>query len=702
MTSSTLPPAGDRLRRPDAIAVAALVLVTAALYVRTAGYAFVDFDDQGYLYQNPHVAAGLSGAGLRWAATAVVLNNYHPLTEIVQLAIASAAGMRPGAFHAVNAALHTANAGLLFLFLRRLTGRYWPAVIATALWAWHPLRVESVAWASELKDVLCGTLSLLTLLAYLRYARGRSPGRYLLVAGLLVLALLAKPMAVTLPAVLLLLDAWPLRDAGRPTGKWWLARVAEKVPLVALGLLDAALTYHLQSARGPTGSVTPYPLSSRAANAVDAVVIYLRQSVWPAGLAAFYPHPAVTGHPWPAALTGAAGLLLVGLTAAAVLLGRRRPYLPIGWLWFIGMLVPVLGVVQVGDQSHADRYTYLPAIGLTMAIVLLVADWAAHSAAGRMAAATVAALAAVGLIAGTVNLVPTWRDSTTLWARADAVVGDNYVARAARSNQALHAGDVPAAERLARDAVAMAPDRAYDGHAALALALDARGAPDEAVAELGRAVRLAPGNPLLRYQAGAILSNQRRDGPARAQFERALQLDPGLTVARRGLAFLSAREGHFADAADQYRRVLAATPADGQTEGDLADVLRLGGDPAAARPHYAAALAAGERDPDWEAELAWLTAADAAATPGQLAPLAATAKDACDRTADRQPFPLYAYSLVLARLGRFDDAVTAATAARDRAAAAGQTAMVAAIDRRLAAYRQGLPTAAATTGPASR
>ncbi len=570
MTATAAQPPDDLPTRParrfgpaDYGIAAALVLVTAAVYARVYGFGFIYLDDQAYVAQNPFVRTGLTAAGVRYAFTSTIVNNWHPLTTLVALTSSTLFGPSAATFHGVNVVLHASTVGLLFGFLRTATGRAGAAAAAAALWGLHPLRVESVAWVAELKDVLCGACWVGCLWAYAAYARRRTAGRYATVAGLLVFALLSKPVAVTLPFVLLLCDYWPA-GVGHRDARWWGRRLIEKVPLLALAAAAAAVAVRSQPV--PAGLVS-IPGRVRAGNAVLSILAYLRQTAWPTGLGVFYPHPWTLRRPLPPAHVAAAAAVLLGVTAAVVLLGRRRPYLPVGWFWFLGVLVPVLGLLQAGDQARADRFTYLPAIGLTVAVVYAVAD-----AVPARVGAVVAVVAAVPLTVATLVLVPTWRSAATVWARADAVIPDNYLARTFLSMLALHDGDAPRAERLARQAVALVPRSTSDGHLALAKALAAEGRPADARPEFDAALRIAPDDPLLRYEAGRFLDAQ-HDGPAaRDQLRRAVRLDPDLTAARLALARSLARDGFAAAAADQYQRLLAIDPANADARAELATV----------------------------------------------------------------------------------------------------------------------------------
>ena len=718
MTTATAPVLPDARRRwhaRDAAAVAALLAGTLVIYLRTARFPFVNFDDQVYVYQNSHVLAGLTAANVAWACKAIVSANWHPLTLLAELTISSLFGARPGPFHVVNLLLHATNVCLLFAFLRRATGRFWPAGLAAALWGFHPLRVESVAWVSELKDVLCGTCTLLALLAYARYAARRTAGRYAAVAGLFALALLAKPMAVTVPAVLLLLDYWPLgrADGCRADRRWWLARLLEKVPLAAVAVADIAYALRTQFRSGSAGSLVTFPPGARAANAVVSVAAYLRQTVWPTGLAPFYPHPSMLGRHYPVLTVAVSTAVVVVVTAAAVAAARRRPAVAVGWFWFLVMLVPVLGIFQIGEQARADRYTYLPAIGLTVAVVWACA--ALRPAAVARAAGVVGGVAAAALLAASVVTVGYWRDTQSLFAHAAAVVPDNYNALIELADLSLARGDTATATRLAGRAVELTDDRTAGprvvlGTCLLATGRDADVAP--ALAEFIAAGRIRIISPDAWRGMGQAIARQadlyaahgrkasdvdRRVNEAVRAYRRATALDPDDAASPDLLGELLAAHDRRAEAVDVWRNVLDRFPTDPVAHGDLAAALQQRGDLDAAADQYRQAINDGDTRPATRSKFAWLVAIDGRSTPAELALVAPLAKAACDDPeAGRQPFPWYAYSVVLARLDRINDATAAAQRALALAEGAGQKEMAAAIRGRLRAYQQGLPALPAT------
>ncbi len=367
------------------IGVAALLaVVTAGAFWRVFVAGFV-FDDKLYILGNPHVQNGLNWADINWAFTAMFASNWHPLTWISHMLDSQIWGLDPFGPHLVNLLLHVANVVLLFAVLRRMTGFIWRSAFVAALFAVHPLHVESVAWVAERKDVLSALFWMLTMLAYVRYVERPGIGTYALVTGLFALGLLSKPMLVSLPLVLLLIDFWPLERSGvsrmggastparigRPLKTSPTALIVEKIPLFALSIGSAIVTYLAQQASGSV-AISGFPLGVRVANALVSTVWYLWKMIVPTGLAAFYPHRGITIPVWQ--VIGST-VLLTGITALVILLARRKPYLAVGWSWFVITLLPVIGLVQVGSQSMADRYTYVPLIGVFIALTWAVAEY---------------------------------------------------------------------------------------------------------------------------------------------------------------------------------------------------------------------------------------------------------------------------------------------------------------------------------------
>lgn len=465
------------------------------VFGRAFHYPFINFDDQGYVYGNPEIAAGVTLSGFQWTLTHAHMGNWHPLTSISHMLDCQFHGLDAGGHHVTNILLHTGAAVLLFLALLKMTGALWRCAFVAAVFAIHPLRVESVAWIAERKDVLSGLFFMLTLLAYAGYARRPSITRYLMVLLALCLGLLSKPMLVSVPLVLLLLDYWPL---GRIVDSATLRRLAgEKIPLLAVSAASIAAT--LVAQKTALGSMEDLPLSWRLQNAVVSYAIYLRQTLWPESLAVFYPHTDGRLALWKLIITAA---FLILLTALAWLFRKRHPYLLTGWMWFGIMLVPVIGIVQVGQQGHADRYTYLPQIGLLLASTWLVSELALSLRYSRQILAVGAAGVITALAWSAWSQLSFWRDSESLWTRALAVTSNNDFAHANLADLLLRSGRV-----------------------------------DEAMAHCQEALRIRPRNADAENNLGLALWQSKQPAMAVSHFERSLALNPHHFNAEGNLAW---------------------------------------------------------------------------------------------------------------------------------------------------------------------
>ena len=400
-----------------------LAAVTLALFWPVTHFDFINYDDPDYVINNQAIQHGLTAPALTWAFTTYHASNWHPVTWISHLLDCSIFGLHPGGHHLTNLLLHTANAILLFLILWKITGEEWRSALVAALFAWHPLHVESVAWISERKDVLSTFFSLLTIAAYGRYAgdlKSQISNLKFYIAALFcfILALLSKPMAVTLPVVLLLLDFWPLRRSMT----WHL--LLEKIPFFALAALACIPTLRAQHEANSVVSMGILPLPVRMANALVSGVLYLWKTIWPVDLAVPYPYSHLWTF-WPAA---GAGLLLALISVVAILRLRKQPYLIVGWLWFLVTLTPVIGLVQVGFQSMADRYTYLPLIGIFIMLAWAIPlDWARWPRPGLVFGAVTGGALMFLLVATAVQL-QYWRDSVALFSHTVSVTPDNILA----------------------------------------------------------------------------------------------------------------------------------------------------------------------------------------------------------------------------------------------------------------------------------
>ncbi|HEV7731666.1 MAG TPA: tetratricopeptide repeat protein [Candidatus Binatia bacterium] len=533
----------------DRLLAGALAAATVLVYLPSLQHGFVNYDDNEYVLDNPPVRAGLTASGVVWAFTAAHSANWHPLTWLSHMVDVELWGLAPSGHHLTSVLLHAAAATLLFDVLRRMTGDAWRSLLVATVFALHPLRVESVAWVAERKDVLAAFWWMVGLWAYWWYVTRPSAGRYALVALAFVAGLLAKPMVVTFPAALLLLDVWPLR---RP----WSARlVVEKLPLLALSVAASVVTFVVQRDAGAMATLEGLPLGERIANAIVAYATYLRLTVWPSGLAVFYPR-----RPLSPVTVGGAAALLVAVTALASWQARVRPWLAVGWLWFVGTLVPVIGIVKVGDQALADRFTYLPQIGL-----LLMAAWSL-SAAWVMPVTAVATVACALL---TMRQQAIWRDSVTLFTHTAAVAPDNYIAETNLGAALLERGRADEALPHLRRGQALAPAYAKV-HVSLGAALAATGDGAGALAAYAEAARLAPDSASPPFNAGLVLAAQGRLDEAVARYREAIARDPQHVNARIGLGMVLAAQGRLDDAVREYEAALAVAPDDAAAHGSLA------------------------------------------------------------------------------------------------------------------------------------
>jgi hypothetical protein len=510
-----------------------LFVLTWVVYAQTLRYDFVNYDDPRYVYQNTRITSGISVANVAWAFSHIHSENWHPLTTITHMLDCQLHGLNAGWHHFTNVLLHCVSVVLLFVALERMTGALWRSAFVSAVFAVHPLHVESVAWIAERKDVLSAFFFMLTLLAYLHYTRAPSIGRYLTVVLGVALGLMSKPMLVTLPFVLLLLDYWPLErfETNRSnTGRRLLQLVLEKIPLIALSAVSSIVTFLAQ--RGAIGWTEQLPVSARISNALVAYVIYIRQMFWPTRLAVFYPHPENRLPVWE---IGLAFIVLVGITATAFRLRKKAPYIVTGWLWYLGMLVPVIGLVQVGWQGHADRYTYLPQIGLYIAVTWAVTDFTRSWRFQRMALG-VAGLVLLGALSWRCWLQTSyWRDSETLFTHALAVTSNNDVAL---NN--------------------------------LGIIFLEKGQLDDAISKLQVAIDLRPENGPAHDNLAKAFLKKGQVAEAMVHYRKLLDIDPENVETRNTVGTALIQQGHVKEAIDQWQDVLAIQPENGNAASNLA------------------------------------------------------------------------------------------------------------------------------------
>jgi tetratricopeptide (TPR) repeat protein len=564
---------------------AGLVALVWFVFGQSIHFPFVNYDDPTYTYEAPQVIAGLSWHGVVWAFTHAHGGNWHPLTTISHMFDCGVFGLRAGAHHFDNVLLHTSASIALFLVLRHLTGALWRSAFVAAVFAIHPLRVESVIWIAERKDVLSGFFFMLTLAAYLYYVRKPSIWRYLTMSILFACGLMSKPMLVSLPIVLLLLDYWPLdrgpaaagklRTEGRGQRKteiWW-KLVAEKVPLFVLSIASAVATLIAQTRA--IGSFEQLPFSSRVSQALFSYLTYIRQIFWPTKLAVFYPHSEDGSALWQVLLAGA---VLAAITVLTFLVRKKRPYLVVGWLWYVCMLIPVIGIVQVGLQGHADRYTYLPQIGLYLGATWWISELLSRWRYGP-AALTTAVIVIIASLAGASRVQASyWKDSERLWQQAIANTSNNHVAHAHLADLLLREGRINDAISHCQEAIRIQPNDT-DAQNNLGLALLLSGDETDALIHFEQSLGSNPNNLNARCNLAWVLATS--PDPSRRNGERAVQLatsvaqGPGRAnpTVLRTLAVAYAETGRFSEAIETAQQAIAIAKATGN-DGLAADLER--------------------------------------------------------------------------------------------------------------------------------
>jgi protein O-mannosyl-transferase len=657
-----------------------LALATAAVFWPVKGHDFINYDDYAYVTRNGPVTLGLTWEGLGWAFREGLYGEsaywhplWHPLTWLSHMLDCQLFGLKPAGHHLGNVFFHVLNSVLLFALLRRMTGQRWRSALVAALFALHPLQVNSVAWVAERKNVLSTVFWMLTLLAYVRYTARPGWGRYTLVFALLALGLMAKPTLVTLPCVMLLLDFWPLRRlAGwprtaaqsaaehqsavrqppwaSPNSLGWL--LLEKLPLLALSAASCLVTIRGHQAVGALAGTEQLPLFLRGANAVVAYVLYLRNLIWPVDLSVFYMHPGR----WPAEIVIGCAVLLLGLSALTLQQLKRRPYLLVGWLWFIGTLVPTIGLVQADVQAMADRFAYVPVIGVFVMIVWAAADacerWPCHTSLS----AGLAGVALAGCVAMTSWQLHFWRDSVTLLQRAVEVAQDNSVA-----------------------------------HLMLGNALFERGKLDQAMHQYQQAMRLRPDDPNAWQRAGAALSLQGRPAEATQCFQKASQLAPRWPEPRRDLALALVRQGRMQEARAVYDALQPLLPPTPKGHTQLAEMLAEGRQAAAAIKHYREALRLDPRFLPALNNLAWLLSTWPQSEWRNGVEAVKLAERACQLSHRRTPHFLGTLAAAYAETGRFSDAVKTTQEAQALARASGDAQLLGAQSQMLERFRMGKP-----------
>jgi tetratricopeptide (TPR) repeat protein len=749
-----------------------LALAVLAVFGQTAHFEFVNYDDNDYVYANPMVTSGLTWKGVAWVWSHAQCNFYHPLTMLSLMVDYQFHKLNAGGYHLTNVLIHTASVILLFLILRRMTGALWRSAFVAAVFAIHPLRVESVAWVTERKDVLGAFFFMLTLGAYVRHVRNpNSLGRYLMVALFFVLGLLCKPTALALPFALLLLDYWPLgrmvkgkqttesgkrkaesaeeRSAGVPF--WQL--VKEKIPLAALAALAGVVTYFAEGTA--VMSTAKYPMVLRVGNVLVSYVVYLRQMVWPSGLAAFYPYPTRNYPLWE---IGLAFLLLAGVSAGVLSFWRTRPWLAVGWFWYLGMLVPAIGIVQVGDFAHADRNTYLPQIGLYVLLTWAAADMSAGWRYRRLIQGACSTAILVALIYCARAQTSFWRDSGLLWRHTLVCNPGNSVAHNSLGAYYSRQGELEAAITQYKQALEIKPDYAEAlnnlgvafftqgdledaveqyrkaletlpddaeirdnlGNALakkgelneaveqyrkavqinpdyeialnnLGHALALAGQEGEAIAQFRKALQIAPGHAEAHFNLGTALAQKGADEEAIAQFQKALEINPDYLDAHYNLGNTLAKHDKVEDAAAQYRKALQINPAYEPARINLGNALRLEGNSKEAVAQYQKVLEINPNQVSVQNNLAWLLATTPDASLRNGTKAVALAAKASQLSGAGNPLILRTLAAAYAEEGSYGLASATARRALELAVEEKNQALAATLQKEIKLYETGAP-----------
>lgn len=727
---------------------AVLVLATVTAYEPVRNNDFVGYDDYPYVTENPNVNKDISGKSIVWAFTTGYCNNWHPLTWLSHTLDCQLFGLNPAGHHIVNLLFHIANTLLLFWVLKRMTGAIWKSAFVAAVFALHPLHVESVAWTAERKDVLSGFFWMLTIAAYVRYAERPCIRRYLPVILAFSLGLLSKPMVVTLPFVLLLLDWWPL---GR---RQWGRLIVEKMPLFVLAASSSLITYIVQQQTGAMAGSDILPISIRATNALVSYISYISKMVYPSGLAVFYPHPLKL-QIWQPIVSA---VMLVAITTIVIYTGRRRRYLAVGWLWYLGTLIPVIGLVQVGLQAMADRYTYLPLIGIFIIVSWGAADLTAKWRYRNVWLGITAGVILIALLVCTRTQAGYWQNSLTLFGRALDVTEDNQVMQTNYGNALLENGQIEESVKHFNEALRLRPEdfearynlglaflnlgktdeaiacfteslktsnKPYKVHSDLGLAYVEKGEIDKAIGHYNEALRLEPGYVKAINNLGSALKKQGKIDEAIQQWERALQLQPDFANPHYNLGVMMAEQEKYNEAVNHLNEALRARPEWAEAHYELGGVYARQGKLKQAAEQFAAAV---QLDPNyvearvslartlleagqiWQAvghyykilqlepdnidalnNLSWFLATTKDTSIANSAEAIKLAQHACELTRYEQAELLDTLAAAYASAGKFQEATETAEKAVKSAGATGRKNLAEDIQKRLELYKASQP-----------
>lgn len=663
----------------------ALALATLVAFEPVLHCDFVRYDDPAYVTENSNVTAGITRKSVVYAFTTPHGAIWNPVTTLSHMLDCQLFGLNPFWHHLTSLLFHTASTLLLFGVLKRMTGSLWPSAFVAAAFALHPLRLESVAWVSSRKDVLSVFFWMLTTWAYIRYTQLRTIQRYLLVFLFLWLGLLAKPMLLTLPFALLLLDYWPLGRFQPPIRKTTLRLLVEKLPLFVLVAVVAVIAYLVPRSEGALRLTDALPSSARLSNALVAYVAYIGKIFYPANLAVLYPHPRDTLPLW----QPIASLLLLALISALVFHNSsKRRYLPMGWLWYLGTLVPVIGLVQLGHQAIADRYTYLPSIGIFIIIAWALADLLAKSSLPRALPITAAAVVLAALSLSTRAQARYWQNSLTLYERAATVTQNNYIMHYNYANALLKTGRYHEALTNFQKALQIRPTY-FKARGGIGRALLKLGKTDQAVDCFSEMLELRPGDYKAHYNMGLAMTEKGDYESAVEHFHKALRVKPNAPEVHYGMGRALYLQGDHDLAARQFVEALRLKRDYLVARVQLARALTEIGETRYARDHYQKALELQPDNTQVLVSLAWLLAAPEDTAVRDPDAAVKFAQKACELTDYEKTEPLDALAVACAAAGRFPQAAQNAERAILLATAAGKENLASKINECLTLYRSG-------------
>ena len=694
----------DNAHRKQVLFLISIALVAATLvaYEPIRHNGFVNYDDNEYITENPDVSGGITRDSVIRAFTQSHYYMWHPLTTISHMLDCQFFGLNPLGHHLISVLFHTVNSLLLFWILFNITGAVWPSAVVAAIFALHPVQVESVAWAAERKTVVSGLFWFLTIAVYTWYTKRPSTGRYISLFGVYALCIMTKPVVVTLPLVLLLLDYWPLgrlkfgrqietqKSKASDLQRLSAGRlIAEKIPLLALSIVLGVITVIVQHGGETIASLEKIPLNYRINNMFLSYISYIGKTIWPSRLAVFYPSPLENLSVTTAVVCS---LLFFLITAIGIYIGRRRKYIAVGWLWFVGTLVPVIGLVQSGSQAMADRYMYVPILGLLIIIVWSVKELIAYQSRWRYIAVVTSVVVLSSLVILTRMQVRHWQNGLTLFEHALKVTENNDLAESGYALALAAKGRFDEAESHMRRAVRINPNPTFfDDRISLGFILLQQGKLNEAIARLNEVIKGKPDSARVHYFLAVALEKQKKYDDAIKSLTNTLKLDPNYPEASKMMGSLLLATGKLNEAVPYLNEALRTDANQVEIYKSLGLVYNQLGKYEKATQVWTRALELQPDNVEFLNNLAWMLATVGDISSQDAAKAVELAERACERIEYKEPAILDTLAVAYASAGRFNDAVTTAQRAIDDAKARDQDELAGQIQKRMELYRAGQP-----------